>query len=75
MAGGRARVAASILDADLGNDGRDTMRRLLTAYPGVVILASDNPEQIVTPTHTWRPDDVHQRAPLRAPGTRSERAS
>lgn len=53
------------LDADLGNDGRDTMRKLLAAYPGVVILASDNPEQIVTPTHTWRPDEVHQPAPPR----------
>ncbi len=63
------------LDADLGNDGRDTMRRLLAAYPGVVILASDNPEQIVTPTHTWRPDDRHQLAPLQPPGARSEQAS
>ena len=63
------------LDADLGNDGRDTMRRLLAAYPGVVILASDNPEQIVTPTHTWRPDDVHQLAPPQALGRRSEQAS
>ncbi len=59
------------LDADLGNDGRDTMRKLLAAYPGVVILASDNPEQIVTPTHTWRPDDVHQLAPPQALSRRS----
>ena len=40
------------LDVDLGKDGRATMRRLLADYPGVVILASDDPDQIVTPTHT-----------------------
>jgi ABC-type multidrug transport system fused ATPase/permease subunit len=44
------------LDADLGKDGRTTMRRLLADYPGVVILASDDPDQIVAPTHRWRPD-------------------
>lgn len=48
------------LDADLGKDGRTTMRKLLTNYPGVVILASDDPERIVTPTHIWRTDGVHR---------------
>jgi ABC-type multidrug transport system fused ATPase/permease subunit len=48
------------LDADLGQDGRATMRRLLADYPGVVILASDDPDQIITPSHAWRPDGVHR---------------
>lgn len=64
------------LDADLGQDGRTTMRRLLADYPGVVILASDDPDQIITPTHVWRPDGVH---PIDQPPNmgrlRSERAS
>jgi ABC-type multidrug transport system fused ATPase/permease subunit len=47
------------LDADLGHDGRTVMRRLLADYPGVVILASDDPDQIITPTLLWRPDAVH----------------
>lgn len=57
------------LDADLGKDGRDTMRRVLINYPGVVILASDDPDLIVTPTRVWRPetvpppDDVHPAVP------------
>lgn len=46
------------LDADLGKDGRDTMRRLLSNYPGVVILASDDPDLIVTPTRVWRTETV-----------------
>jgi ABC-type multidrug transport system fused ATPase/permease subunit len=46
------------LDSDLGSNGRAMMRRLLADYPGVVLLASDDPGQIVTPTHIWRPDDV-----------------
>lgn len=51
------------LDADLGNDGRATMQRLLAHYPGVVVLASDDPDRVVTPTHLWRKDGVHQIAP------------
>jgi ABC-type iron transport system FetAB ATPase subunit len=46
------------LDADLGTDGRAMMRGLLATYPGVVILASDDPDQIITPTHLWRPDGL-----------------
>jgi ABC-type multidrug transport system fused ATPase/permease subunit len=46
------------LDADLGAEGRTLMRRLLADYRGVVILASDDPDQIVTPTHHWRPEGV-----------------
>jgi ABC-type protease/lipase transport system fused ATPase/permease subunit len=48
------------LDADLGREGRATMRRLLASYPGVVILAGDDPAQILTPTLIWRPGDVER---------------
>lgn len=51
------------LDADLGKDGRETMRRLLRDYPGVVLLASDEPDLIVTPTHVWRPVGVQPATP------------
>ena len=63
------------LDADLGKDGRSTMRRLLADYPGVVILASDDPDQIVTPTHVWRRDGVHRIAPTPTLGGRRRSAS
>jgi ABC-type multidrug transport system fused ATPase/permease subunit len=64
------------LDADLGQDGRAAMRRLLADYPGVVILASDDPEQIITPTQVWRPDGIHRiTQPLSVGRRRSERAS
>ena len=63
------------LDADLGNDGRSTMRRLLADYPGVVILASDDPDQIVTPTHVWRRDGVQRIAPTQTLGRRRRSAS
>jgi ABC-type multidrug transport system fused ATPase/permease subunit len=56
------------LDADLGKDGRSTMRALLETYPGVVILASDKPEEIVTPTHLWRPDGVQRIRPTPTAG-------
>jgi ABC-type multidrug transport system fused ATPase/permease subunit len=58
------------LDADLGTDGRAIMGRLLAAYPGVVILASDDPDQITTPTHTWQPDSL---TPIPAPPTLGRR--
>jgi ABC-type multidrug transport system fused ATPase/permease subunit len=48
------------LDADLGREGRATMRRLLAGYPGVVIMAGDDPAQILTPTLIWRPGDVQR---------------
>jgi ABC-type multidrug transport system fused ATPase/permease subunit len=64
------------LDADLGQDGRATMRRLLADYPGVVILASDDPDQVITPTQVWRADGVHRiTQPLSVGRRRSERAS
>jgi len=64
------------LDADLGHGGRATMRRLLADYPGVVIVASDDPDQIITPTQVWRPDGVHPISqPLSVGRRRSQRAS
>lgn len=47
------------VDSDLGTSGRDMMCRLLVGYPGVVILASDDADQIVSPTHVWRPEPDH----------------
>lgn len=47
------------LDADLGGDGRDMMRTLLKDFPGVVIVASDDPGVIIDPTAAWRPEPVH----------------
>ena len=46
------------LDSDLGREGRATMRQLLLDYPGVVIVASDDPQEIITPTLVWRPQGV-----------------
>lgn len=63
------------LDADLGKDGRRTMRRLLAGYPGVVIVASDDPDQVVTPTHVWQPDGVHRIPPPQTLGRRRRPAS
>lgn len=63
------------LDADLGKEGRSTMRSLLETYPGVVILASDEPEAIVTPTHLWRPQGVQRLTPTLAVGKRRRIAS
>jgi ABC-type protease/lipase transport system fused ATPase/permease subunit len=41
------------LDADLGERGREVLRDLLDGYPGVVVLASDAPEAVMTPTRYW----------------------
>jgi ABC-type multidrug transport system fused ATPase/permease subunit len=41
------------LDADLGERGREVLRDLLDDYPGVVVLASDAPEAVMTPTRRW----------------------
>jgi ABC-type multidrug transport system fused ATPase/permease subunit len=58
------------LDADLGKDGRSVMRRLLENYPGVVVLASDDPDELFAPTHLWRPDGVHRIAANQIVGRR-----
>lgn len=39
------------LDADLGRDGRLMLRELLRPYPGIVVLAGDDAEDLVEPTH------------------------
>jgi len=41
------------LDAELGERGREVLRDLLDGYPGVVVLASDAPEAVMTPTRRW----------------------
>ena len=41
------------LDAEIGQDGQGEMRALLGGYPGVVLLASDAPEEVMTPTGRW----------------------
>jgi hypothetical protein len=41
---------------------------VLADYPGVVILASDDPDQIVIPTHIWRTDGLERIAPMQTVG-------
>jgi ABC-type multidrug transport system fused ATPase/permease subunit len=54
------------LDADLGRAGRAMMRELLRDYPGVVVVASDDPWAVVTPTGVWR--SLPRQAPADAAG-------
>jgi ABC-type multidrug transport system fused ATPase/permease subunit len=42
------------LDAELGEHGRRQLRAVLADYPGVVLLASDDPEAVMTPNRRWR---------------------
>jgi ABC-type multidrug transport system fused ATPase/permease subunit len=42
------------LDDELGENGRNQVRDVLVDYPGIVVLASETPEAVVTPTRTWR---------------------
>jgi ABC-type multidrug transport system fused ATPase/permease subunit len=41
------------LDSDLGRAGREFLRDRLAGYPGVVVLASDEPKEIVQASHVW----------------------
>jgi ABC-type multidrug transport system fused ATPase/permease subunit len=41
------------LDAELGPQGRALLRDLLAGYPGIVVLASDTPGAVMTPTRRW----------------------
>jgi len=41
------------LDAEIGQAGRAEMREVLRDYPGVVLLASDAPDDVVAPTRRW----------------------
>jgi hypothetical protein len=40
------------LDDELGENGRTQVRDLLVDYPGIVVLASETPDAVVTPTRT-----------------------
>ena len=42
------------LDDELGESGRNQVRDLLVDYPGIVLIASETPEAVVTPTQEWR---------------------
>ena len=46
------------LDRDLGQDGRAVMRALLRDYPGVVVAATDIPDEIMETTLIWSDRDV-----------------
>lgn len=43
------------LDGDLGQAGRAGLVDVLADFPGVVVLAADDPGRLVGVTHTWRP--------------------
>lgn len=44
------------LDRDLGSEGCRVTRELLTSYPGVVLIASENPLALVSEFVTWDVD-------------------
>src|SRR5262245_26578505 len=46
------------LDADLGQEGRAVMRALLRDYPGVVVAATDIPDEIMETTLIWNHSKV-----------------
>jgi ABC-type multidrug transport system fused ATPase/permease subunit len=52
------------LDLDLGSDGCALARRLLEDYPGVVIIASENPGALVTSFRVWEiePPNIQETA-------------
>ncbi|HEY6932011.1 MAG TPA: ABC transporter ATP-binding protein [Marmoricola sp.] len=54
------------LDADLGEAGRAMLRGLLASYPGIVVLASDNPAAVLVPDRWWDLDAGGRRSPLSA---------
>lgn len=58
MVGDPRLLVLDHLDADLGAAGRRTLRDALADYTGVVVLASDHPDQVVDLTHVWRVDGV-----------------
>lgn len=41
------------LDDELGERGRTHVHDLLVDYPGIVLIASESPEAVVTPTQEW----------------------
>jgi len=54
------------LDADLGSAGREMLRRILSDYPGVVVLTSAAPDLVVA-TQVWRPVSPAASDPLTEP--------
>jgi ABC-type multidrug transport system fused ATPase/permease subunit len=44
------------LDAEMGVEGRARLRAVLEDYPGIVLLASDTPEDVMAPTRHWDVD-------------------
>lgn len=53
MLGSPPLLVLDHLDADLGLASREFLGEQLRDYPGVVVLASDEPKEIVDPTHVW----------------------
>jgi hypothetical protein len=41
------------IDFDLGPEGREVLANVLRSYPGVAIIASDHPEQLVAAYSVW----------------------
>ncbi len=54
-------VVLDNIDADLGSDVREMLRAVLADYPGVVLLASDEPERVVSQCRVWSPDTAVSR--------------
>jgi len=55
MLGDPSLLILDHLDADLGAPYLPALRELLQQYDGVVLVASDRPLDVVSPTHLWRP--------------------
>lgn len=54
MLGQPALLVLDHVDDDLGTDGRAMLRRQLADYPGVVVLATDRPEEVLDVESGWR---------------------
>jgi ABC-type transport system involved in cytochrome bd biosynthesis fused ATPase/permease subunit len=54
------------LDAELGEAGRAMLRGLLASYPGIVVLASDDPAAVLAPDRWWDLDAADRPIGLRA---------
>jgi ABC-type protease/lipase transport system fused ATPase/permease subunit len=54
MLGQPALLVLDHVDDDLGTDGRAMLRRQLADYPGVVVLATDRPDEVLDAEQGWR---------------------
>lgn len=54
MLGQPALLVLDHVDDDLGRDGRAMLRTQLADYPGVVVLATDRPHEILDEERGWR---------------------